>query len=202
MAGNKKTEIRTLWIVLVINFLFFLIEFIFGKIHSSIGLLEDSLDMLADAVIYGLSLLALSECACRKARIAKLVAFAQSALVLYGFAEIVKRFLGYSAVPNYIAMIVVSVFALIGNSVSLILLQRLRSSDVNIKASLICSSNDVKSNAGIIMAAILVLITDSFVPDLIAGIIILYLVLKGVKEIFEETKKIENTNCDLHRKLR
>jgi Co/Zn/Cd efflux system component len=191
-------EQRVLWLVLGINFLFFLIEFILGNIHNSVGLMEDSFDMLADAIIYGLSLLALSGCICKKIKLAKAVGFTQLALVLYGFGEIVKRFLGYAEMPDYNVMIAVSVFALAGNVISLALLQKLHSDDINIKASVICSSKDVLSNIGVIIAGVLVLLTNSFIPDLVIGLIILYLVAGGVREIFEETRKLAENKCDLH----
>jgi copper chaperone CopZ len=47
-SGQRKL----LWIVLAINFFFFLLEMITGLISNSMGLISDSLDMLADAFVY------------------------------------------------------------------------------------------------------------------------------------------------------
>ena len=48
---NKQRKV--LWLVLAINFGFFLIEMSTGIISKSMGLVADSLDMFADAVVYG-----------------------------------------------------------------------------------------------------------------------------------------------------
>lgn len=196
----KNNKIIFLWIVMLINLSFFFIEFIFGKFYHSVALIEDSFDMLADAFIYAISLIITSKCICRKRSFAKFVAITQLLLVSYGFFEIVKRFFGYSILPDYNVMIVVSFFALIGNAISLFLLQKIHSNEVHIKASIICSSNDVKANFLVIISALLVRLFNSFIPDLLMGILILYFVLHGVKEIFEESNKLSNVKCSIHNK--
>ena len=56
---NENThQKKLLWIVLAINFAFFLIEMTTGLISKSMGLVADSLDMLADSFVYGISLFA------------------------------------------------------------------------------------------------------------------------------------------------
>ncbi|MEQ3662667.1 MAG: cation transporter, partial [Flavobacterium sp.] len=52
---NQK---KLLWIVLIINFIFFIIEMSTGFISKSMGLVADSLDMLADSFVYGISIFA------------------------------------------------------------------------------------------------------------------------------------------------
>lgn len=61
--ANQK---KLLWIVLAINFAFFLIEMTTGLISKSMGLVADSLDMLADAFVYGISLFAVGGTLIRK----------------------------------------------------------------------------------------------------------------------------------------
>ena len=57
-TGN--TDQRTLlWLVLEINFVFFIIEIATGLISKSMGLVADSLDMVADSFVYGISLFAI-----------------------------------------------------------------------------------------------------------------------------------------------
>ena len=60
---NQK---KLLWVVLAINFIFFLIEMTTGLISKSMGLVADSLDMLADSFVYGLSLIAVGRTLIRK----------------------------------------------------------------------------------------------------------------------------------------
>ena len=57
-SANQR---KLLWIVLGINFAFFLIEMTTGLISKSMGLVADSLDMLADSFVYGLVFLQLVE---------------------------------------------------------------------------------------------------------------------------------------------
>lgn len=196
----KNKKIKFLWIVMFINLSFFFIEFVSGKVYHSVALLEDSFDMLADSFMYAISLVISSKCICRKRLFAKSVAVMQTCLVFYGVFEIFKRFLGYSNIPDYKMMMIVSFFALLGNAISVLLLQKINSDEVHIKATIICSSNDVKVNFLVIVSALFVYLTGSFIPDLIVGILILYFVLKGVKEIFEESNKLSNTVCPIHKK--
>jgi Co/Zn/Cd efflux system component len=76
-------------------------------------------------------------------------------------------------------MIVVSILALIANAVCLYLLQRSKSEEAHMKASMIFTSNDVVINGGVILAGILVSVTESRYPDLIIGGIVFLIVVRG-----------------------
>src|SRR3546814_4706167 len=73
-------------------------------------------------------------------------------------------------------MIVLSALALAGNIVSLVVLHRVRSGEAHLQASWIFTANDIKVNGLVIAAAIGVAITDSAIPDLVAGGIIFVVV--------------------------
>jgi Co/Zn/Cd efflux system component len=60
--------------------------------------------------------------------------------------------------------------------------------DVNFRASYIFSANDVIANIGVIISGALVLWTGSQVPDLVIGIIIAAVVLRGGVKILGEAK--------------
>ena len=165
--------------VLIINFSFFLIEIIVGFIANSMGLVADSLDMLADAIVYGMSFLVVGKTLLYKKRVAKLSGYFQLTLALLGFSEVIRRYFLIDEIPNYQLMIIISAFALIANAISLYILQRSRSSEVHMKASMIFTSNDIIVNAGVIVAAIFVLAFSSPLPDLIIGVVIFTLVLRG-----------------------
>jgi len=176
---------KLLWTVLGINFSFFLIEMLFGVFASSLGLVADSLDMLADAVVYGLSLWAVGSSLSRKKAVATKSGYFQLLLAALGFFEVVRRFVGDEQVPDFLSMIVVSAFALIANSFCLYLLQRSKSKEAHLKASMIFTSNDVIINAGVILAGILVFYTGSKYPDLIIGGIIFLIVTRGAFRILK-----------------
>ncbi len=181
-------EKKLLWTVLLINFSLFILEISTGFISGSMGLVADSLDMLADAIVYGLSLYAVGHIAAKKKRVAKLSGYFQMALALFGIIEVIRRFLGLEEIPVFQTMIIISVFALIGNATSLYLLQKSKSKEAHMQASMIFTSNDVIVNIGIIVAGILVYFTNSKFPDLIVGSIVFLLVAKGAFRILKLSK--------------
>lgn len=196
--GTKETEIvidesedtqsKLLWTVLIINFIFFLIEMSTGIISKSMGLVADSLDMLADSFVYGLSLLAVGGTVLKKKRIAKYAGYFQITLALIGVVEVIRRFLGYEALPVFSTMIIVSIFALIANGICLYLLQKSKSNEAHMRASMIFTSNDVIINLGVIIAGVLVHWLNSGLPDLIIGIIVFGLVIQGAFRILKLSK--------------
>jgi Co/Zn/Cd efflux system component len=143
------------------------------------GLVADSLDMLADASVYGLSLWAIGSTIARKKSVALFSGVIQFVLAGLGIFEVVRRFIAVGPVPDFRTMIVVSVLALVANSVCLFLLQRSKSEEAHMKASMIFTSNDVIINSGVILAGILVLLTHSRYPDLIVGGIVFLIVVRG-----------------------
>lgn len=182
---EETNQRKLLWAVLAINFGFFIIEMLTGVISKSMGLVADSLDMLADASVYGLSLFAVGGSLIRKKRIAKTAGYFQIVLALIGFIEVINRFLTTDANPEYSTMIIVSIFALIGNGFCLYLLQKSKSKEAHMQASMIFTSNDVVINLGVIAAGILVAVLDSNKPDLIIGTIVFVFVIQGAVRILK-----------------
>lgn len=184
--ANQK---RVLWSVLVINFAFFIIEMTTGIISKSMGLVADSLDMLADSFVYGISLFAVGGTLMRKKQIAKLAGYFQILLALIGFVEVLRRFLGDEKLPDFSTMIIISIFALIGNGICLYILQKSKSKEeVHMKASMIFTSNDVIINLGVIIAGVLVNALNSSKPDLVIGTIVFVLVIQGAFRILKLSK--------------
>lgn len=176
---------KLLWTVLAINLSLFVLEMTTGFIANSMGLVADSLDMLADAVVYGLALLVVGSSALHKGRVAKFSGYLQLFLAGLGFLEVVRRFIGDGEVPQFGTMIIISVLALAGNGASLYLLQKSKSSEAHMRASMIFTSNDVVINLGVIAAGILVFSTNSKLPDLIVGIIVFAIVGRGALRILK-----------------
>lgn len=183
---KKSDQKRLLWVVLAINFAFFLVEMATGLIAKSMGLIADSLDMLADSFVYGISLFAVGGTLTRKKRIAKLAGYFQLTLALIGFIEVLRRFFGAEKLPDFSTMILVSILALIANGICLYLLQKSKSKEeAHMKASMIFTSNDVIINLGVIVAGLLVHWLDSNKPDLIIGTIVFFLVVQGAFRILK-----------------
>lgn len=182
-APNLASERILLWQVLGINLFFFGLESILGYIFHSIGLVADGLDMLADAFVYTLALLAVGSAASRKRQVAKISGNLQFLLAVLGFAEVLRRFFFPESIPDFTGMMLVSVLALAGNAACLVLLQRSRSREAHMQASLIFTSNDVLVNLGVILAGALVWWTHTALPDLIIGTLVFVLVLRGALAI-------------------
>jgi Co/Zn/Cd efflux system component len=181
-------ERKLLWTVLAINLSFFAIEFFTGLISNSMGLVADSLDMLADSIVYGLALYAVGGTILRKKTIAKAAGYFQIVLAILGFAEVVRRFAGHEKMPDFMTMIVVSVLALMANIVCLYLLQKARSKDAHMQASMIFTSNDIIINSGVIVAGLLVNWLNSGYPDLIIGAVVFIIVARGAYRILQLSK--------------
>src|SRR5690625_7895115 len=118
------------------------------------GLVADSLDMLADNIVYGLSLLAVGKIVSRKKKVAMFAGYFQITLDIIGFVEIIRRFVSEEKMPDFQTMIIVSILALIANVICLFLLQKGKSSEAHMKASMIFTSNDIIINTGVIAAEI------------------------------------------------
>ncbi len=180
---TNANERKMLWAVLIINFTFFLVELIYGWLSDSMGLIADSLDMLADSLVYILSLMAVGAAIAKKKKVARLSGYFQMTLAVLGLFELIRRVFGASEIPEFQNMIIISILALIANSVSLYLIQKAKSKEAHMQASAIFTSNDIIINSGVIVAGVLVYLTESKIPDLVIGIIIFAIVIRGAVRI-------------------
>jgi Co/Zn/Cd efflux system component len=187
-TDNTDQERKLLWQVLAINFFFFALELTTGFISNSMGLVADSLDMLADSIVYGLALFAVGGSMTRKKNIAKSAGYFQLTLAIFGFIEVIRRFVSIETVPAFQTMIIISILALIGNGLCLYLLQKSKSKEAHMQASMIFTSNDVIVNLGVIVAGGLVYLTNSKYPDLIVGTIVFFIVGQGAFKILKLSK--------------
>ena len=187
-GDSHSQERRVLWQVLAINFFFFILEMLTGFIANSMGLVADSLDMLADSIVYALALFAVGGAVSRKKNVAKAAGYFQLALAVLGIAEVIRRFAGHGETPDFQLMIIISVLALTGNTICLYLLQKSKSQEAHMRASMIFTSMDVIVNLGVIVAGVIVYLTASMLPDLIVGTIVFVLVGRGAYRILQLSK--------------
>jgi Co/Zn/Cd efflux system component len=164
MEPEGVAQRKTLWIVLAINAAMFVVEIVAGLLASSTGLIADSLDMLADASVYPISLYAVG----RAAKIRTRAATISGAL-----------------------QITLGVGVMIANSICLKLIAKHKGGDVNFRESYIFSANDVAANIGVIVSGFLVLLLGSRTPDLIVGIVISAVVVRGGFKILADIRNGE-----------
>lgn len=172
--GNELAQLRerqghVLYIVFAINAAMFIVEFTAGWISNSTALLGDSLDMFGDSVVYAISLFVLHRGIRARAGAAL---FKSGFLLFFSVLIIVEAirngFIG--TIPEAEWMGLIGGTALIANLICLLLLYRHRSDDINMNSTWLCSRNDVIANVSVLVAAGLVMITESLWPDLIVGV--------------------------------
>ena len=186
-STGSAHERRILIIVLIINAAMFTAEFSAGLVAGSTALLADSLDMLADAIIYAIGLFALGRASHWRARAALTSGLFQLVLgVGIAIEAIVKLFV--DGLPDTATMGLFGVLALVANTICFVLLTRFRDGDINLRATWICSRNDMIGNVGVLIAAGLVLWLDAGWPDIVIGMVIAGVVLRSALKITVEAR--------------
>lgn len=183
-SSSNAAQKQVLQWLLLINGVMFVIELMAGIIASSTGLIADSLDMFADAAIYGIALFVVGKNLNAQLKAAHLSGWFQFALAMIVLIDVLRRFM-YGSEPVSILMILIGGLALAANISCLYLMKDHKESGAHMKASYIFSANDVIVNLGVIVAGILVAMTDSRYPDLIIGLIIVLFVLNGARKILQ-----------------
>jgi len=175
---KDRSESKTLLILLAINAVMFFVEFGLGLYSDSTALIADSLDMLADASVYGIALYAVGRSIATKVSAARVSGFLQVLLGLGVLADVVRRLIVGSE-PMSLFMIGVGLLALAANLICLKLIYKHRAGEVHMRASWIFSKNDVIANIGVVTGGVLVAMTDSAFPDLMIGLVIASIVIRG-----------------------
>jgi cobalt-zinc-cadmium efflux system protein len=183
LDGEDKR--RTLWIVLALNVAIAAGFFATGILADSSSLIANGLDNSSDAIVYGISLLALTRPQRWKQAAARL-----SGVMLLVFAVGVlfdagHRFLTGSD-PIGTTMMVMALVAAGVNLLSLVLLKRLKRPDVNLRAATTFSFNDFMSNGGILIAGALVMWTGQNWPDLVVALAVAVIAAYGGIEILRD----------------
>jgi cation diffusion facilitator family transporter len=183
IAALGQTERRRiLWVVLAINLAMFFVEFGGGLVAQSTALMADSVDMLGDALVYILSLYALS----RGHRWKAGAALAKGAVILvfgvWVIVEVIDKILN-GVTPTSSLMALFGAIALLANGTCLLLLLRHRTADVNMSSTFECSRNDVAANVGVLIAAAGVWATGRAWPDIVAGSIVAVLFLRSAVRV-------------------
>ena len=81
--------------------------------------------------------------------------------------------------------------ALIVNIICLAVLRRYREGEVHLQAAWIFSATDVQANLGVLAAGLLVGVLDSAIPDLVIGLVVSGLVLRGALRIRQRVRVAE-----------
>lgn len=188
IGALRERQSSTLKIVLAINATMFVGGIVAGIYAGSSALLSDSLDNLGDAMTYGLSLYVVYKSSRAKAQ----VAFFKGGLILLAalivLGQVIYKLI-VPTVPIFEVMGVVSLLALVGNSICLFLLTRHRTDDVNMSSVWECSRNDIASNISVFVAAGAVWFTQSGWPDIIIALALVGLFLRSALRVFSNANE-------------
>lgn len=198
MSGAPETERvqrRTLLVVLALNALLFVALGIGGLAADSSALLANALDNGSDAVVYLISFLAIGRAAVWKRGAARvsgvmLLLFAVGVLIDAGR----RWYVGTE--PIGWTMMGLAVVAGVVNLICLRLIQRQHSEDVNMKAAETFSFNDFASNGGILVAGALVMWLDQAWPDLVVGVLVAAIAVKGGIDILRDAQQARQSDGD------
>lgn len=180
-----NSQRRLLWTVLLLNGVMFFVEFIAGWMAESSGLIADSLDMLADTLVYAVSLYAVGKAIKYKVNAAILNGILQTLLALAVLLDVILK-LAFGSQPETFVMLSIAGLALLVNIVCFALLYSSRNGDINIRASWICSRNDMIMNVGVIVSAMLVAQLHAAWPDLLIATVIAIIVLHSAIRIIKD----------------
>ena len=182
LTSADHQQRRTLLIVLILNALLFLGLGIGGIMADSSALLANAVDNASDSVVYLISFVAIGRAASWKRGAARL-----SGILLLVFAAGVLIDVGrrwwFGTEPVGWTMMGLALVAAIVNLICLVLLRRDQSGDVNMEAAETFSLNDFASNGGILVAGGLVMWLDQAWPDLVVGMLVAAIAVKGGIEI-------------------
>lgn len=192
---NNREQSRVLVALLAINGAMFLVEIVLGVLSESTALIADSLDMLADATVYAIGLYAVGRSPMTKIRAAHASGLLQM-LLGAGVAVDVLRRLVLGSEPESFMMVFVGMAALVANVICLRLIAQHREGEVHMRASWIFSKNDVIANLGIIGAGVLVYLLESRYPDIIIGLMISAVVIRGGFHIMADTRRERQVLAD------
>ncbi|HUW28934.1 MAG TPA: cation transporter [Sulfuriferula sp.] len=184
----QARQSRTLKWVLVINSVMFWVEFGAGLAAGSAALMADSLDMLGDALVYAMSLYAVTRGLRWKAGAALAKGLVMAGFGLFVLGQVAYRM--FSAVPPEAAtMGAVGLLALVANLVCLRLLTRHRDEDINMRSVWLCSRNDIVANVSVLVAAGLVAVVHHPWPDWVVGLGIAALFLHSAWRVLGQARR-------------
>lgn len=182
--------------VVVLNFGYGLVEAVAGYFAGSKALQADALDFLGDGVITFIGFIAIGWSLAWRAKSALLQGVFLGILGAGVLASTLWRFVNAQQ-PEAELMGVFGAIALVINILSAVVLMPHRAGDANVRAVWLFSRNDALGNLAVVIAAGLVSLTESPLPDLIVALIIASLFLHSswsiVKDAWLELRQIKPT---------
>ena len=186
LEAMRVKQSKTLKIVLVINIILFCLTAFYGWTAKSTGLMSESIDDFGDAVTYALSLYVIYKRNLMKAK----VAFIKGCLILLGALFVLSQVILHiidNTIPIFETMGTVAFVALLLNLTCFFLLTKYRDQDINMSSVWECSRNDIMNNVSIIVASLLVWLTNLGWADIAVGLVLSMLLLKSSYKVLKSS---------------
>jgi len=179
--------LRALWIVILLNVGYGLVEMVGGFLADSQALKADALDFVGDGLISFLGLLAIGWRPIWRARSALIQGVFLGLLGLGVIGTTIYRVI-VQGEPEAEAMGVLALIAFAVNVSAALVLMQHRSGDANMRAVWLFSRNDALGNLAVVIAAIIVYLSDSQWPDLVVAFVIASLFLQSAWSIITDAR--------------
>ena len=184
--GMNDDYKRRLMLVTGINIAMFFVEMSAGALSGSQALKADALDFFADGITYALSFWAIGRPAGIRTGAAVLKGVSLLAMGLWIALTTLYQFFVHG-VPIPEVMGGIGFAALAANLLSVYLLMAYKDGDANIRSVWLCSRNDAIGNVAVMIAAGLVAVLNSGVPDLIVAGVMAALFLSSSYQILMQS---------------
>lgn len=162
---------RALWIVIALNVGYGAIEMIGGFLAGSQALKADALDFIGDGLITLLGVLAIGWSLLWRARSALIQGLFLGALGFGVLGNTIWRVFAQQQVEAELMGMLALVALAVNVGAALVLIPH-RAGDANVRAVWLFSRNDAIGNAAVVVAAVLVALTDTSWPDLTVALAI------------------------------
>ena len=153
-------------LALIINLIMIGADLTYGLMMNSASLLGDAANNSGDAFIFLVSVIVLSSTTVIKNRVALLKGIIMLAFSVWAFYHVYLGLIGLSWLSGGIVT-AVGLLSLIGNSTVAVMMHKHQDKD-----AFICCRNDAIASVGVVLAGILVWVSNSHWPDIIIGAII------------------------------
>jgi Co/Zn/Cd efflux system component len=184
--GMNDDYKRRLLIVTAVNIGMFVIEMLAGHVAGSQALQADALDFFADGVTYALSFWAIGRPMAVRASAAFAKGLSLVAMGLWvGGTTLYQVFV--FGVPEAQVMGSIGILALCANLFTVWLLFAYQNGDANIRSVWLCSRNDAIGNIAVVIAAVLVAVLHSGIPDLMVAGVMATLFLSSAFQILKQS---------------
>jgi cobalt-zinc-cadmium efflux system protein len=198
---NIKPNKKNLFISVLLNAVITAAEFIGGILSNSLALISDAVHNLSDTLAIIISYIAMLA-GNKKSNVKKTFGYKRIeilaalfnavvliAISLYLFYEAYKRFLNPEPIGTKL-MFIVATIGLAGNLISVLLLHKDSSHNLNVKAAYLHLLGDTLSSVGVIMGSVLIYFYNISWVDPLLTIIIGIIIIRGTWGIIKETTDI------------